>query len=59
MLRSAIENALIPVKAVWAGRRFHDPRSPKCQEPGPMAGKETHYVRCNSQALAMEGEVLA
>jgi hypothetical protein len=59
MLRSAIENALIPVKAVWAGRRSHDPRSPKCQEPGPMAGKETHHVRRNPETIALEGEVLA
>jgi len=58
MLRSAIENALIPVKAVWTGCRLHDPRGPKDQEPGPMAGKENHYVRRNPETLTLEGEVL-
>ena len=28
MLRSAIENALIPVKAKWTGYRLHDLWSP-------------------------------
>jgi hypothetical protein len=59
MLRSAHENAPIHYEAVWTGCRPHDPRGPKGQEPGLMAGKETHHVRRNSQTIALEGEVLA
>jgi len=44
MLRFAIENALIPVKAMWAGYRLHDLQSPNDENPGPEAGKETDYV---------------
>jgi len=44
---------------VWTDCRLHDPRGPKGQEPGRMAGKETHYVRRNLQTIALEGEVFA
>jgi len=59
MLRPAHESALIHLEAVWTGCRLHDPRGPKGQEPGPMAGKESYHVRRNTPNLALEGEVLA
>jgi hypothetical protein len=59
MLRRAIENALIPMKAKWAGYRLHGLWSPNGQNPGHEAGKESYHVRCNTPNLALEGEVLA
>jgi hypothetical protein len=59
MLRIAIENALIPLKAKWAGCRLHDLWSPNGRNPGPEAGKESYHVRRNTPNLALEGEVLA
>jgi hypothetical protein len=44
MLRSTIENALIPVKAAWTDCRFHDHRDPKAQEPGPTLAKEAQVL---------------
>ncbi|MCX6842712.1 MAG: hypothetical protein NTX53_10565 [candidate division WOR-3 bacterium] len=35
MLRLAIENGLIPVKATWADYRLHDLQSPNDENPGP------------------------
>ena len=59
MLRIAIENALMPLKATWTGYRFHDLWSPNGRNPGPEAGKESYHVRRNPPNLALEGEVLA